>query len=58
MARAPLVGKRALSALKLLGVNLLVLGIAIELASIVLVHLKKWPGDCPTYHLGRYDSGL
>ncbi len=48
------VGTRALSALKLLGVNLLVLGIAMELASIVLVHLKKWPGDRPTYHVSRY----
>ncbi len=47
-------GKKALSALKLLGVNLLVLGIAVELASIVLVHLKKWPGDRPTYHVSRY----
>ncbi len=47
-------GKRALSALKLLGINLLVLGIAVELASIVLVHLKKWPGDRPTYHVSRY----
>jgi hypothetical protein len=47
-------GGKALSALKLLGVNLLVFGIAVELASIVLVHLKMWPGDRPTYHVSRY----
>jgi hypothetical protein len=47
-------GGKARSALKVLGVNLLVLGIVVELASILLVHLKKWPGDRPTYHVSHY----
>jgi hypothetical protein len=46
---------KILYALKLVAVNLLVLGVSIELASIVLVHLKKWPLTRPTYHLGRYE---
>jgi hypothetical protein len=47
--------KRLLSALKLVAVNLLVLGVSVELASIVLVHLKKWPMGRPTYRVSRYD---
>jgi hypothetical protein len=47
--------QKLLYALKLIAVNLLVFGVSIELASIVLVHLKKWPLTRPTYHLGRYE---
>jgi hypothetical protein len=47
--------RKFFSALKLVGVNLLVLGIAVEIASIGLVHLKKWPLGRPTYQLSRYD---
>jgi hypothetical protein len=43
--------KRALYVLRLVLVNLLVFAVAVELASIVLVHLKKWPSTRPTYHL-------
>ena len=48
-------GSKFLYALKLIAVNLLVFAVSIELASIVLVHLKKWPLTRPTYHLGRYE---
>lgn len=48
-------GQKTLYALKLIAVNLLVFGVSIELASIVLVHLKKWPLTRPTYHMSRYE---
>ena len=48
-------GQKFLYALKLIAVNLLVFAVAIELASMVLVHLKKWPLTRPTYHLDRYE---
>jgi len=38
-------------ALRLLVVNLLVFAVLAELASIVIVHRKKWPASKPTYHL-------
>jgi len=47
-------GKRVLLVLRLLAVNFLVFAVAAELASIVLVHLKKWPSARPTYHLSYY----
>lgn len=40
--------------LRLIAVNFLVFAVAAELASIVLVHLKKWPSARPTYHLTYY----
>jgi hypothetical protein len=41
----------ALSALRLLAINLLVFTALAELASIVFVHLNDWPSSRPTYHL-------
>ena len=38
----------------MIAVNFLVFAVAAELASIVLVHLKKWPSARPTYHLSEY----
>ena len=52
--RGPLRHK-VLYGLKLIAVNLLVFAVSIELASIVLVHLKKWPLTRPTYHMSRYE---
>ncbi len=47
--------QKTVYALKLLAVNLLVFAVSIELASLVLVHLKKWPLTRPTYHMSRYE---
>ncbi len=47
--------QRSMYALRLLAVNFLVFAVSVELASIVLVHLKKWPLTRPTYHLSRYE---
>jgi len=47
--------KTLASAARLLAVNLLVFGVSAELASIVLVHMKKWPLTRPTYHVSRYE---
>jgi len=43
--------KRVLYILRLVVANFIVFGVAAELASIFLVHLKKWPSTRPTYHL-------
>ncbi|HLI64180.1 MAG TPA: hypothetical protein VKV05_12335 [Terriglobales bacterium] len=47
--------QKAAYALKLLAVNFLVFAVSMELASTVLVHLKKWPLTRPTYHMSRYE---
>jgi len=43
--------KKALSILWLVLVNFLVFAVAAELASIVIVHLRRWPSARPAYHL-------
>lgn len=48
-------GQKTRYALKLIAVNLLVFGVSIELASVVLVHLKRWPLTRPTYRMSRYE---
>ncbi len=45
---------KAASVLRLLAVNFLVFAVSAELASIVLVHLKRWPSARPTYHLTHF----
>lgn len=45
---------KAGAGLRLIAVNFLVFAVTAELASIVLVHLKKWPSARPTYHLTNY----
>ena len=46
--------RRVLSVLRVVAINFFVFAVAAELASIVLVHLKRWPSTRPTYHLTYY----
>ena len=46
--------KKMFSILRLIAVNFLVFAVAAELASLILVHLRKWPSARPTYHLTYY----
>src|SRR3974390_803758 len=45
--------RKLLAGLKLVAVNFLVFAVLAEVASIMIVDLKKWPSSRPTYHLAK-----